>query len=64
MYLVEGKDKALVADVEWTFPLEFVEVVCGDGVQAGRTMIPATDQPPFGSHRFRIPFDPSGKKWR
>ena len=28
-----------------------------------RTMIPATDQPPFGSHRFRIPFDPSGKKW-
>ena len=26
-------------------------------------MIPATDQPPFGSHRFRIPFDASGKKW-
>ena len=29
---------------------------------AGRSS-PATDQPPFGSHRFRIPFDPSGKKW-
>ena len=44
-------------------PLEFVEVVWGDGVKVDRTMIPAPDQPPFGSHRFRIPFDPSGKKW-
>lgn len=59
----ENKDTVVVADVEWTFPLEFVEVVWGDGVQVGRTMIPATDQPPFGSRRFRIPFDPAGKKW-
>jgi hypothetical protein len=59
----EGKDKVVVADVEWTFPLEFVEVVWGDGVQVGRTMIPATDQPPFGSHQFRIPLDSSGKRW-
>ena len=27
------------------------------------SVVPATDQPPFGSHRFRIPFDASGKKW-
>jgi hypothetical protein len=53
----------VVADVEWTFPLEFIEVVWGDGVQVGRTVIPATDQPPFGSHQFRIPFDAMGKKW-
>jgi hypothetical protein len=59
----EGKDKAVVVDVEWTFPLEFIEVVWGDGVQVGRTMIPATDQPPFGSHQFRIPFEAMGKKW-
>jgi hypothetical protein len=59
----EGKDKVVVADVEWTFPLEFVEVVWGDGVQVGRTIIPATSQPPFGSHRFRIPFVSMGKKW-
>jgi hypothetical protein len=58
-----GKDEAVVADVEWTFPLEFVEVVWGDGVRVGRTVVPATDHPPFGSHRFRIPFDPSGKEW-
>jgi hypothetical protein len=59
----EGKDKVVEADVEWTFPLEFVEVVWGDGASVGRTIIPATDQPPFGSHWFHIPFDPSGKKW-
>jgi hypothetical protein len=59
----EGKDTAVVADVEWTFPLEFAEVVWGDGVHVGRIAIPATDQAPFGSHRFRIPLEPSGKKW-
>jgi hypothetical protein len=58
-----GKDRVVVAEVEWTFPLEFVEAVWGDGERVGRTVVPATDQPPFGSHTFRIPFDPSGKKW-
>ena len=58
-----GKERAVVADVEWTFPLEFVEAVWGDGERVGRTVVSATDQPPFGSHRFRIPFDASGKKW-
>jgi hypothetical protein len=59
----EGQGRAVVAEVEWTFPLEFVEVVWGDGEQVGRTVVSATDGPPFGSHRFRIPFDASGKKW-
>ena len=27
-----GANAALTAEVEWTFPLEFVEVVFGDGV--------------------------------
>ena len=39
----EGKDSAVVADVEWTFPLEFVEVVWGDGEQVGRTVISGDD---------------------
>jgi hypothetical protein len=59
----EGKDRVVVADLEWTFPLEFVEVVWGDGAKVARTIVPATDQPPFGSHHFRIPFDSSGKNW-
>lgn len=58
-----GGQEIVSADVEWTFPLEFVEVVWGDGVHTGRQVISATDLPPFGRHHFRIPFDPAGKKW-
>jgi hypothetical protein len=49
--------------VEWTYPLEFVELVWGDGDKVERQEISATDLAPFGNHRFRIPFDATGKKW-
>jgi hypothetical protein len=52
-----------VADVQWTFPLEFVEVVWGDGQRTDRQVISATGLPAFGSHRFQIPFSADGKKW-
>lgn len=58
-----GDQRTIVAELEWTFPLEFVEVVWGDGQKTERQIIPATDLPPFGSRRFRIPFDAKGKKW-
>jgi hypothetical protein len=51
------------AEVEWTFPLEFVEVVWGDGKTTGRQIVSATDLAPFGSKTFRLNFDPKGKKW-
>jgi hypothetical protein len=64
-YSVEGSGarRKVVADVEWTFPLEFAEVVWGDGVHTGRQIVPASDLPPFGRHRFEIPIDARGKKW-
>jgi hypothetical protein len=58
-----GNERLVAADVEWTFPLEFAEVIWGDGEHVGRKVIPATDQPPFGVHSFRFPFDATGKKW-
>jgi len=58
-----GKAGALAFDVEWTFPLEFVELVWSDGEKTGRQIIPATDLAPFGSHKFSFPFDSTGKKW-
>lgn len=51
------------AEIEWTYPLEFVELVWGDGARTDRTLVRATDKPPFGRATFRIPFDPAGKKW-
>jgi hypothetical protein len=64
-YSVEGTGDQLTisADVEWTFPLSFVEVVWGDGTKIDRQLISATDLPPFGTKHFAIPFDPKGKLW-
>lgn len=59
---VEGR-AAVTADVEWTFPLEFVEVVWGDGQQTARKIVSATDKAPHSASRFRIPVDLQGKKW-
>ena len=64
-YRVEGtgSQRTITADVEWTFPLEFAEVVWGDGEKTERQIIPATHLPAFGKHSFKIPFDATGKKW-
>ena len=58
-----GDQKTIVAEVHWTFPLDFVEVVWGDGKETGREIISTTNLPAFGSKRFEIPFDAKGKKW-
>jgi hypothetical protein len=64
-YAVEGTGarRTISADLEWTFPMEFVEVVWGDGQKVDRQVIRATDLPPNGSKKFSIPFDATGKVW-
>jgi len=58
-----GNKRTIVADIDWTFPLDFVEVVWGDGKRVDRQIISATDLPAFGSKHFSIPFDATGKAW-
>src|SRR5262249_60251796 len=58
-----GGQRTISADVDWTFPLNFVEVVWGDGKKVDRQVIPATDLAPFGTKHFSIPFDAAGKAW-
>jgi hypothetical protein len=64
-YAIEGtgSQRTIVASLEWTYPLEFVEVVWGDGKTVDRTIVRATDLPPHSSKRFSIPFDAAGKAW-
>ena len=64
-YAVEGTgdQRTISAEVEWTFPLDFVEVVWGDGKKTDRQIISATDLPAFGKKHFQIPFNAAGKKW-
>ena len=47
-YEGRGTSMTLVADVEWTFPLDFVEVVYGDGERTTTRRVSATDLPAFG----------------
>jgi hypothetical protein len=54
-----GAHRTMTADLEWTFPLEFVELVWGDGTTTNRLVIPATGMAPFGKH----PFNVVDKKW-
>lgn len=58
-----GDQRTISAEVEWTFPLDFVEVVWGDGNKTERQIISTTDLPAFGRKRFQIPFNAAGKKW-
>ena len=58
-----GSSRTITADVDWTFPLNFVEVVWGDGKKIDRQVISATDSAPFGTRHFTIPFDATGKAW-
>lgn len=58
-----GTQRTIEADVDWTFPLNFVEIVWGDGKSVDRKVIQAADLPATGTHHFSIPFDATGKKW-
>jgi hypothetical protein len=58
-----GTKRTIDAELEWTFPLEFLEIVWGDGKKVDRQTISATDLPPFGKKHFSIPFDFAGKSW-
>ncbi len=58
-----GPQRFYNAEVEWTFPPEFAELVWGDGKTTDRKIIPLTDLAAMTSHKFHVPFDPAGKKW-
>ena len=58
-----GAHRFYNAEVEWTFPPEFAELVWGDGTTTKREIISLADMAPQSSHKFHIPFDVEGKKW-
>jgi len=58
-----GNQRTITADVDWTFPLNLVEVVWSDGKKVDRQTISATDLGAFGTKHFAIPFDATGKAW-
>ena len=58
-----GAHRTYTADIEYTFPLDFAELVWSDGTKVDRQIIDLKSTLPFGTHHFAVPFDASGKKW-
>jgi len=56
------KEGKVSASVEWTFPLDFVEVVWGGDQGVERIVVSTTDRAPFSKESFTIPF-PDDAKW-
>lgn len=53
----------LRVELDWTFPLAFVEIITGDERSIQRERIELTDTESFDSRKLRLPIDLTGKKW-
>ncbi len=51
------------ADMEWTFPLNFCELVWGDGTKTFRKIVPAHETSEFGRKTIAITTDAPNAKW-
>jgi len=58
-----GSQRTVGVDLEWTFPLDFIEVIAGDGTTTDRKVVSAAQLPAMSAQHFDIPFDAAGKKW-
>ena len=58
-----GANSTYTASFEYTFPLEFAELVWSDGTKVDRKIIDLTDSMPMGAKSIKVPFDATNKKW-
>jgi len=58
----DGKATVTVT-VDWTFPLNFIEIVSGDGKKVYRKRIDLKDTQAFGKKGFSFPIDLKHRKW-
>jgi hypothetical protein len=61
--LVPGEKIQVRIDLTWTFPMNFVEVVSGDGSRVFRERIDLSDTGSFERRTLRISPDLAGRKW-
>jgi len=50
-------------EIDWTFPLNFVEIISGDGEHVFRERINLHDTKAFGQQEFNFNIDVKGRKW-
>ncbi len=51
------------AEIEWTFPMKFAEIISGDGRQVFRVRIGMADTEAFGSRIISLPLDLANRSW-
>ncbi|WP_373519083.1 hypothetical protein [Pricia sp.] len=61
--LKKGQTAKLKADLEWTFPLRYVEVVTGDGAQVERQRVDLSDTKSFGNKEFEMDLNLDDSTW-
>jgi hypothetical protein len=61
---LKPNEKAQVrVDLEWTFPLRFVELISGDGMKVYRDRIDCSDSGPFEKRTMHLSPDLTGRTW-
>jgi hypothetical protein len=53
----------LEAQLQWTFPLAFAEIISGDGHSIRRERVDLTDTESYGTRKLRVPVDLKNQKW-
>jgi hypothetical protein len=63
LYTSRDAAPVLEANLEWTFPLAFAEVISGDGQEVFRQRIDLSDTESFSTRKLRLPLDLKGRTW-
>jgi hypothetical protein len=61
--LLHNAAPILEANLEWTFPLAFAEIISGDGQKVFRQRIDLTETESFGTRKVRLPLDLKSRTW-
>jgi hypothetical protein len=55
--------QAVKLKLDWTFPLEYIDIISGDGERVYHEKISMRDTKSFGSREFSLPVNLAGRKW-
>jgi hypothetical protein len=61
--ITDATKAAVDFSVKWTFPLNFAELITGDGQHVYRQKLNLNNTTAFGSQSFYVPVNLNGKKW-
>lgn len=59
----KSKQSTVSFKLKWTFPMNYAEIISGDGNKVYRERITLQNTHSFGEQTFNLPLDLSGRKW-